>query len=119
LGMLALAMAPPFPVALLVMFVMGLGSGPLNPVLMSVRQERVPLEVRARVFGTTTAICMVAIPLGQVAGGFAVEQFGPERCIGFIALVYLGMVLSFLLNPVLREMDARRHVVGRSSLPTT
>jgi MFS family permease len=118
LGMLALALAPPFPIALLVMFVMGLGSGPLNPLLMSVRQERVPLEFRARVFGTTTAICLVAIPLGQVAGGFAVERFGPERCIGFISLVYLGMVLSFLLNPILREMDVRRQYVGRPSSQT-
>jgi MFS family permease len=106
-GMLLVAFAPNFPMLLLILFAMGFASGPLNPILMSVRQERVPVEYRARVFGTLVAIAMVAIPLGQLAGGLAVQRLGPQRCIAAIAWIYLVMVVSLLLNPVFREMNVR------------
>jgi MFS family permease len=69
LAFLTLALAPPYPVAVGTMVIMGLAGGPPNPILMSIRQEQVPLPSRARVFGTTTAIALVAVPFGQLAGG--------------------------------------------------
>ena len=102
-----LAMAPPFPLAVAAMLVMGLAGGPLNPILMSVRQERVPIPSRARVFGTTTAIAFVAIPFGQLIGGFLIEWLGVQAVIGGVAVIYLTVVATFLFNPVLREMDQK------------
>lgn len=108
LGYLALAAAPPWPLALAAMLAMGLSSGPVNPILMSIRQELVPLPYRARVFGTTTAIAFVAIPLGQLAGGYLVEWMGIQPFILAVGLVYLAAVVSFAFAPALREMDALR-----------
>ncbi|MDQ3444466.1 MAG: MFS transporter, partial [Chloroflexota bacterium] len=105
LAILAISSAPPFPVAVATMFVMGLAGGPLNPILMSIRQERVPLPYRARVFGTTTAISFVAIPLGQLTGGFVIEWMGVQTILAAVAGIYITVVLSFFFNPVLREMD--------------
>ena len=105
LAILAISSAPPFPVAVATMFVMGLAGGPLNPILMSIRQERVPLPYRARVFGTTTAISFVAIPLGQLTGGFVIEWLGVQTILAAVAGIYITVVLSFFFNPVLREMD--------------
>jgi MFS family permease len=105
LTFLVIAAAPPFPVAIAAMFVMGITGGPLNPILMSIRQERVPLPFRARVFGTTTAIAFVAIPLGQLIGGFLVEWLGPQTVTAAVAITYLVVVTSFIFTPVLHEMD--------------
>lgn len=105
LTFLVIATAPPYPVAIATMVVMGIAGGPLNPILMSIRQERVPIAYRARVFGTTTAIAFVTIPLGQLAGGYLTEWFGVQTVIAAIAVIYLLVVLSFVFNPVLHEMD--------------
>jgi MFS family permease len=106
LAFFALAMAPPYPVAVGVMVIMGLAGGPPNPILMSIRQEQVPLASRARVFGTTTAIAFVAIPFGQLAGGYLSEWLGVRATIAAVAIIYVCVVVSFLFTPVLREMDA-------------
>jgi MFS family permease len=87
--------------------VTGLAAGPLNPILMSIRQERVPVQYRARVFGTTTAIAFIAIPLGQLASGYLIEWMGVQPFILMVSLIYLAAVVSFVFNPVLREMDKR------------
>jgi MFS family permease len=108
LGYLALATAPPWPLALAAMLVMGLSSGPVNPILMSIRQELVPVQYRARVFGTTTAIAFVAIPLGQLAGGYLVEWMGIQPFILVVGAIYLSAVIAMTFTPALREMDVSR-----------
>jgi MFS family permease len=105
LAFLVLATAPAYPIAVGAMLVMGLAGGPLNPILMSIRQEIVPMAYRARVFGTTVAIAFVAIPLGQLAGGYLIEWFGVQAVIAGVAVVYLATVASMAINPVLHEMD--------------
>jgi MFS family permease len=105
LAYLSLATLPPFALAIGAMVLMGLASGPLNPILMSIRQERVPLAYRARVFSTMTTIAFIAIPLGQLLGGFAVEWFGVQVVSGAIATVYLVAVASFTFSPIVRQMD--------------
>lgn len=102
---LALSTAPPFPIAIAALLVMGLAAGPLNPILMSIRQEHVPMPYRARVFGTTTAIAFVAIPLGQLVGGYLIEWMGVQPFILLVSIIYLVTVVSFFFNPVLHEMD--------------
>lgn len=104
---LVVASAPSYPIVVASMLVMGLAAGPLNPILMSIRQERVPAQYRARVFGTTTAIAFIAIPLGQLAGGYLIEWMGVQPFILMVSLIYLAAVVSFVFNPVLREMDQR------------
>lgn len=73
---IAMALAPPYPVLVITMVLAGLAIAPLNPILTSIPQERVPMPYRAPVFGTTTAIAFVAIPLGQLVGGYLIEWMG-------------------------------------------
>jgi len=107
LTFLWLAVAPAWWLAVAIMVLMGVLGGPLNPILMSIRQERVPLPFRARVFGTTTAIAFVAIPLGQLLGGVLIEVTGVQLYTAAVAVIYMGVVLACWFNPVLREMDDR------------
>lgn len=106
LGLL-FAMAPPYPVAVGAALVMGLFVGPLNPILMSVRQERVPIRYRARVFGTLVTLAFIAIPLGQLVGGFMVEWLGVRTVFAFSSVVYMAVVVSMFFTPVLHKMDER------------
>jgi MFS family permease len=103
----ALAALPPLAVAAVALVVAGLAAGPINPILATVNQERVPAELRGRVFGTITALAYVATPLGVLLGGYAVEWLGLRATIAAIAAGYLLTTLTLLVNPALREMDAR------------
>jgi MFS family permease len=106
--LMGLAFTPMFAVALVLMLIMGFVGGPLNPILMSVRQERVPVEVRAKVFGTFTSIGFVAIPLGQLLGGYLIEWVGVTTYILGVALIYIGISFSFAFIPTLRQMNASK-----------
>lgn len=104
---LVMAMVPPYPIAVAAVLVTGFFAGPINPILMSIRQERVPAQFRARVFGSTTAIAFIAIPLGQLIGGFAVEWLGVRPYFVIVSLAYIVLVTTFFFTPVLHEMDER------------
>lgn len=102
---LVFAMVPPYPVAIAAALVMGVFAGPLNPILMSIRQERVPIRYRARVFGTLVTLAFIAIPLGQLVGGFAVDWLGVRAVFALVSTIYITVVVSMFFTPVLREMD--------------
>lgn len=102
-----MALTPPFMVALAAMFCSGVAAGPLNPILMTVFQERVPAELRGRVSGILIAIALVAAPLGMLLAGFLVEHLGLAQSLFLIAGCYLLVTLSQIFTPALREMDQR------------
>jgi len=102
---LILATGPSFPIALAALFLMGCAAGPINPILMTIRQERVPEAIRARVFGTFTSLAWIAIPLGQLVGGFTVEAIGPRATFAGVGVCFLLVTVSMQLNPSLRGMD--------------
>lgn len=102
-----LAAAPPLGITVGALFVSGLGAGPLNPILMTVRQKRVPMQLRGRVFGTLTALAFIGMPVGMVAGGLLLDTVGLRLSWIAIATAYLAVTLSMLLNQTLREMDRR------------
>jgi MFS family permease len=92
-------------VALLGFVVIGLASGPINPILGTVIAQRIPRSMRGRVNGTLTAGAFVAMPLGMLLAGFISQQFGVITAILLIAGAYLVVTLSIFVNPAMREMD--------------
>lgn len=100
-----LAAAPPPPLAVGALAITGLGVGPVNPLIYTVRQERTPREMLGWVQGATGALAMAAAPLGTVAVGYTLEVAGLRPCLMGIAACYLAVALYALLNPALREMD--------------
>ncbi|MBT2508165.1 MFS transporter [Streptomyces sp. ISL-98] len=83
----------------------GLAVGTLNPILTTVMYERVPLELRTRVAGITTAGCQLAIPLGGLAAGLLVDGTGLVPALLLFGGVYFLATLSPLLFPSWREMN--------------
>jgi MFS family permease len=104
---LALSTLPSLPVTLVVAAAWGLAIGPINPILMTVAYERVPVALRGRVFGATTAGAYAAIPLGALLGGIVVEAIGIQATLLGIGLCYAAVTGYGLVNPVFREMDRR------------
>ena len=70
------ALFPPLGVLLAAKTVSGVSSGPLNPVIDMVFFERVPDGLRGRVFGVTQASAWLAMPLGVLVAGPAIELAG-------------------------------------------
>lgn len=100
-----LALFPPLPVLLVMHALAGLAAGSLNPILSTIQYERVPAAMRARVFGTITAGAFLAMPLGVLITGYALEWAGLRPVLLTLGARYLITTLSLLINPALREMD--------------
>lgn len=100
----ALLGEPPFLVVLAVAALTGVVAGPMNPVLSTVFQERVPPRMRGRVFGLRSALMMSAAPLGILAGGVIIGAAG-FRTMLVIQLCAMSLaVLWMVLSPTLRDL---------------
>jgi MFS family permease len=104
---------PPLAVILLGVAFTGVLCGAINPVLSAVSYERIPEAMQGRVFGATFAGATLGMPVGALAGGYAIEAFGLRAAIVGTGVVYLVTTLAPLLFPIWREMDAGRAVVRR------
>lgn len=100
-------LVPILPVMVIGQIISGLGASPLNPLIDTVAQERIPPDMRARVFGTITAGAYIGIPIGAFMSGYVVTWIGLQASIIAIGALYLLVTLSLLVNPALKGMDAR------------
>ena len=107
---LVLALEPPFPAALAALAIAGAASGPLNPLLLTVSAEIVPIRMRGRVFGATRASAWASIPLGILIGGFLVETFGVATTLLATGVCYAAVTGYGFFNPAFRELDHRPEV---------
>ncbi|MFN8678227.1 MAG: MFS transporter [Thermomicrobiales bacterium] len=105
LPLAALVALPPLPVAMAALALAGLGSGPINPLVFTVLQERVPADMRGRVFGTIIGTALAAAPLGMAAAGFLVESMGVQAVLAIIAGGFLAVAIFALLAPGFRALD--------------
>jgi MFS family permease len=88
--------------------VSGLVAGPINPLAVTVRHERIPAELRGRVFAATSAIAMAAAPISVVVVGYLTERLGLRPTALLLAI--LGQIFGLLIatRPIFRGMDAHR-----------
>lgn len=101
----ALAFTPPFPVVAGLLFLAGVMSGPINPLIMTVAQEHIPQEMRGRVFGMVSAGAFVAAPLGMVLAGYLLEYSSITITILIIAAGYLFVTVAQIFNKSLSAMN--------------
>ncbi len=86
-------------------FVVGLAMGPINPIMVSLRHERSPRDIRGRVFSTYSAIAMAAQPLGVLVAGNLIEAAGFIPAIVAMAMIAQAVGLASLVIPGFRQMD--------------
>ena len=87
------------------LFVTGFALGPPNPLTYSVLQERTPPRMLGRVLGAGVSLSMVAVPMGMVLCGYALELVGLRLSLAGISVCYLVVGLLSFLSPALHELD--------------
>ena len=101
------AIYPPLPILLTIVFFSSIGAGPLNPIIDSVALERVPQNMRGRVFGAITAGAWIAMPLGMLLGGILTDRFGTFPMLIGLGITYLITTLSMAFIPAMRKMNRK------------
>ena len=106
LDLWVLAAEPSLPVLVGVSGLAGLVAGPVNPLLVTIRHERIPVELRGRVFGTFSAIAMATEPLGMIFAGALIDGVGFRPTTLILTAGAQAIGLALLVVPALRELDA-------------
>ncbi|MGQ0551428.1 MAG: MFS transporter [Armatimonadota bacterium] len=92
-------------VAIAAFVLAGIAAGPINPLLLTVFQDRTPARLRGRVFGLLTSVAWSIIPLGRLAGGYLIEWAGLRAAIGLMAGGYLIAGVAPIIVSVFSNMD--------------
>lgn len=100
-----LALLPSLPVMAVAAFVLGLSWGPMNPLMNTLVQRRVPADVQGRVYGVQMSLFYAAPPLAMVATGWSLEAFGVRPTYLVLAglLVATGFAVLFVRS--IRDID--------------
>ena len=85
-------------VAIAIQAIGGLAAGPLNPILGALEYERIPADMRGRVFGALTAAAYIAMPLGALVAGPLLAGLGLRGTLLTAGGCYLTATLSMLLT---------------------
>ena len=103
------ALFPPLGVMLTARGVSGAAAGPINPVIDTVFLERVPDGMRGRVFGVGNAAAWIAMPLGVLIAGPAIEAFGLRATLVATGAIYAVVAVLTIWAPSLADLDRRLH----------
>ena len=101
---------PPLWVALIGVLIFSMGAGPLNPIIGAVEYERVPKDMRGRVFGAVSAGAWSAMPLGMLIGGLMTEQFGAHTMLLGLGAIYFLTTFSMAFIPAMKEMNRKENI---------
>lgn len=101
---LALVPLPGLARTLGALLIVGVGIGPVDPILLTVAHERVPADLRGRFFGLMKAVAYGILPVGMLLAGLLLERFGLRTTLLVLTVPYLVFALGLLSNPVLRDM---------------
>lgn len=104
-AMVPMAFLPPLPVFVTAGFLLGLGWGPMNPLLNTLVQERVPAHVQGRVYGVQNALFYAAPPTGLLLVGVATETWGVQTVYAVIGSAIALTTLLVAALPSLRQLD--------------
>ena len=101
------ALYPPLAVLIATTFITSIGAGPINPIIGAVEFERIPPNMRGRVFGAVTAGAWIAMPLGMLLGGVLTEKLGTFVMMISLAITFLITTLSMAFIPAMKEMNRK------------
>ena len=107
LAMIPMTFFPPIGFFILAGFLLGLGWGPMNPLMNSMVQQRVAPHIQGRVFGVQTSLFYASGPIGMFVTGVSVDAFGVRPV--YIAAVSILIVfqLFIMLLPDLHDLDRK------------
>ncbi len=96
---------PPLSVIVASIVINALFLEPVNPLSMTIMQERVPSGMRGRVFGAMAAIGATTLPLGMITYGSLADALGLRPTLLILASANLALPVSMLLLPGFRTLS--------------
>jgi MFS family permease len=105
IAMIPMTFFPPIGLFVLAGFLLGLGWGPMNPLMNSLVQQRVAPHIQGRVFGVQTSLFYASGPIGMFVTGVSVDAFGvrPVYIAAVSILIVFQLFIMFL--PDLHDLD--------------
>lgn len=100
-----MALLPPVPLLMLAGFVLGLSWGPMQPLLNTLVQQRIPAQEQGRVFGVQLTAFYVFPPLAMLLTGASVERWGVGAVYVTIAALVIVVGLVTLSLRSIRRID--------------
>jgi predicted MFS family arabinose efflux permease len=101
----ALSPLPTLIIAMIAIALRGIATGLIAPILGVIQQERVPAELRGRVFGTSQALGTLAIPIGTLLAGYGISTVGLQHTLISMGILMLMATIWFVSDRALREMN--------------
>ncbi len=101
-----MVLLPALPVLLAAIAIESFCFEPINPLLISMYQERTPAGMRGRVFGTANAIAVGTLPVGTIIGGFLLAGPGLVPTVVIIACACAVHVAILATLPAFRDMPS-------------
>lgn len=103
-----LALFPPLPAVIVTLTIVGCLGSPINILLTTIRQERVPPQLRGRVFGMMMAVNNLTVPLGVVVAGRVLQQTGLRPTLLIVAGCYLPLMAALFWLRAFQGLDQRQ-----------
>ena len=105
-GVVAMAVAPWFAVALAAMFLTGAAHIASASTLNTAIQLQVDEALRARVLSVYLTVLLLSSPLGQLLMGQTIEMLGPRETFLVFGLLFFVVAVLLVLTQRLRALDA-------------
>lgn len=105
LAMIPMTFFPPLGLFVLAGFLLGLGWGPMNPLMNSMVQQRVAPHIQGRVFGVQTSLFYASGPIGMFVTGMSVDAFGVRPVYIAAVLILIVFQLFIMFLPDLHDLD--------------
>jgi MFS family permease len=99
---------PSFGWTIAIIAVCAIGSGLINPLLVTIVMKETPQHMLGRVMGVISAGMMVAAPLGMIAVGPVLDAIGLRGTFIAIAVILSGVFLMIVTSRTIRHMDDAR-----------
>lgn len=87
---------------MVLLFLAGLTVAPYNVVALTLEQRLVPPHLRGRVFGLTTSLEQVGLPLGMLVGGWMASTLGNRMTLLLAGVVCVAVGVAVMMSPWLK-----------------
>jgi len=105
IAIIPLALLPALPIMVIAALLLGLSWGPMQPLLNTIVQRRIPPEAQGRVFGAQMALFYAGPPLAMLITGAAVDVVGVRVAYLAIAALLVIACAVVLLVPSIRRIN--------------
>jgi len=105
LGVIPMAFLPALPILVFFAFILGISWGPMQPLLNTLVQRRIPAQEQGRVFSVQLTAFYVFPPLAMLATGAAAEEWGVRSVYPVVAACLLVTGVVTLSLKAIRDVD--------------